>query len=305
MEGKDDVVWGELFQRVEQIIDGEAFRCIELLSMKEQSQVARLVRSLLKSQLERARAASINAAAVVENWHRVVGPLDSEFLALARQTSPMQLGASTVPSTTPASSSASTASTKKRRRVELSCVEDEEEFLQLAEAGDCEAAIALLEASKQPTRLLNCSSEGGLTALHRAAFAGDQTFTRRLLELRANHDRKTEYGFTALMAAVQSKHVALLTVILEHGATVNIRADLDGRTALHLGAAAGDFEICQALLARTADPSIKDRKGKSPVDKARDNDHEELVHLLQLRGHDGVAASCVEQQQHQELQRRP
>jgi len=275
----DDSIWAELLRRVEHIIDGEILRCIELLSLREQSQVARLVRSLLKAQLERAKAASTNAMSVMESWQRVVGPLDSDILDRAKQTGAATTYAATVASS---ASTSSKPSRNKRRLVEQAPVEDHEEFLQFCEAGDQEAALAKLAACRYPQRFLECSSEGGVTALHHAAFSGDQALSKRLLELRANPDRKTDYGFTALMAAVQSKHILLLSTLLEHRANVNACADYDGRSALHLAAGVGDFEISQALLNARADPKSRDRKGKQPADKARDNNHTELVHLLGL-----------------------
>ncbi|CAE8609269.1 unnamed protein product, partial [Polarella glacialis] len=154
---EDAAVWSELFKRVDQVIDGEVFRCIELLSLKEQSKVAQLVRSLLVGQLERARAAAICASSVVENWHRVVGNLDSELLAMAR-SSAVAPALVTATLATPSASSGG-APGKKRRRTEFAAQEDEDEFLRLAEAGDATRVMALLQASANPRRLLSCRSE--------------------------------------------------------------------------------------------------------------------------------------------------
>mmetsp|Transcript_175243 Transcript_175243/g.562051 ORF Transcript_175243/g.562051 Transcript_175243/m.562051 type:complete len:304 (-) Transcript_175243:7-918(-) len=279
MQRPEDAIWTELRRRVDQIVDGEVFRCIELLSFKEQSRVAELVRSLLAAQLDRARAASVHASTVMESWQRVAGPLDSDLLEMARQISPPTGGSAASSSSM---SVGSGATGKKRRRVEHSAVEDEDEFLKLAELGECEAALSMLGRAAQPRRLLTCRDDGGMTALHHAAFSGNEVLARRLVEAGAEPDRKTDYGFTAVMAAVQSNNVDLLMMLLQHRAGVNAKADLDGRTALHLAAAAGDLEICQALLAASADPRLKDRKGQTPTDKARDGRHEHVIHFLEL-----------------------
>jgi len=149
----------------------------------------------------------------------------------------------------------------------------------------------MLEQSCEPGRLLGCSSEGGITALHHAAFAGYESLARRLLDFRAEVNRKTDYGFTALMAAVQSQNVMLLSSLLERGAEVNARTEFDGRSALHLGAATGDVELCRLLIDARADPQSKDRKGKTPVDKAQDSGNDELVQVLQMAGRDAERES--------------
>mmetsp|Transcript_33068 Transcript_33068/g.71985 ORF Transcript_33068/g.71985 Transcript_33068/m.71985 type:complete len:310 (+) Transcript_33068:86-1015(+) len=279
MTGGEDVVWEQLLGCVEQIVDGEVFRCIELLSLKEQAQVAQLVRSLLRGQLERARGARINAVAVLETMNRVVGPVNSDLMAMARGAAASQGAAS---SQEPAVGSMPAAAGKKRRRVEFSSTEDEDEFLRLAELGEVEPMMALLESSSQPRRLLSCTSEGGLTALHHAAFNGYEVLARRLLEAQADPNRKSDYGFSVVMAATQSRNVALLTTVLEARGLVNVRADFDGRTALHLCCSSGDVDVAQVLLRASADPQLKDNKGKTPVDKAREQNHDELVRVLEL-----------------------
>eukprot|EP00929_Paragymnodinium_shiwhaense_P047877 TRINITY_DN24287_c0_g1_i1.p1 TRINITY_DN24287_c0_g1~~TRINITY_DN24287_c0_g1_i1.p1 ORF type:complete len:375 (-),score=90.75 TRINITY_DN24287_c0_g1_i1:138-1262(-) len=159
--------------------------------------------------------------------------------------------------------------------------EAEENFLRLIQLGD-DAALVLLQESSEPRRLLTCSGEGGVTALHHAVFGGFELITRRLLHLRADLDRKTDYGFTAVIAAAQSQNLAILQLLLENSAVVNTQTNFDGRAALHFAAASGDLSICQALLDASADVELKDRKGKTAVDKARENSHEEVVHLLDV-----------------------
>lgn len=289
---QESAVWQELHRRVSQVVDGEVFRCIELLSLREQAQVAEVIRGLLREQLERARASRIRPVAVVETWDRVVGPLDRELLQLARRGAD---GGSSSASSAPvyvAAGSVGAADhnnhTKKRRRAEVMQPTDEDEFLRFASAGDDVNAVALLERSCEPGRLLQCSGEGGLTALHHAAFSGHDRLARRLLEMKADADRTTDYGFTPLMGAVQSRNEVLLTTLLEHRAMVNATARFDGRSALHLCAAMGDVELCRALMEAAADVSLKDRKGASPLDKAREAGNAELVQLLELTHPSGV-----------------
>lgn len=282
---REDLIWTELLGRVTRVVDGEVFRCIELLSLKEQSQVAELVRQLLRQQIERARASRICATSVVENWHRVVGPLDQELLELARGSSEASHSARSVASSCSiAASGGSGGNTRKRRRAEFSIHDQEDDFLKLVEVGDDAGATSMLEQSCEPGRLLGCTSEGGLTALHHASFAGYEMLVRRLLDFRAEVNRKTDYGFTALMAAVQSQNVVLLTTILEHRAEVDACTNFDGRSALHLSAGRGDVELCRILIDASSDPTLKDKRGNTAVDKARENNHDEVVQLLEMAG---------------------
>lgn len=282
---KDDIVWEELLARVGRIIDGEVFRCIELLSLKEQAQVAELVRNLLREQIKRARSARICATAVVENWHRAVGPLDPALLDLARSSSGAQTSRFSASSASiPTSMSGSGGNIKKRRRAEVPIHDKDDEFLRLCEHCDVDGAISMLEQSCEPERLLSCSSEGGIAALHHAAFAGCEPLAKRLLHARAEVNRKTDYGFTPLIAAAQSQNEMLVTTLLERRAEVNARTDFDGRSALHLAAAKGDMELCRILVDAGADPRLKDRKGSTPIDNTKESCHHELIQLLQMAG---------------------
>lgn len=60
----------------------------------------------------------------------------------------------------------------------------------------------------------------------------------------------------------------LVTLLLEHGANPNA-VDFQGRTALHETAKYGYLTIAEILLAAGADPFIKDKKLKTPLDDAQ------------------------------------
>lgn len=303
-----DAWWKALQQRVDETADGEVFRCIELLSLKEQAQVAQLVRQLLKGQLERARAGGSHGAAVLEKWQRVVGPFDASLMAATIECGVVVLDASchgastTVTALGAGGALGSTASAsagadgdahsvnRKRRRVQLASNEDEDEMLRCAELGDEDTVGALLaSAGPDARRLLNATSEGGVTALHHAAFNGYDSLARLLLERAADVDRKTDYGFTPVMAAVQSQSSGMVEMLLARRANVNVATDFDGRTALHLAAGQGAVDLVQALLDKGAIPWERDRGGRTPVDKAQQMGHFDVVRIFELHG--GVSAA--------------
>ena len=58
-------------------------------------------------------------------------------------------------------------------------------------------------------------------------------------------------------------------------------ADYDLRTALHVASAEGHVKLVRLLLDNGAQVGLKDRWGKTPLDEAKDNKHEEIIKLLQ------------------------
>ena len=53
-----------------------------------------------------------------------------------------------------------------------------------------------------------------------------------------------------------------------------------GCTALHFSALLGHATICQMLLAAKADPDLKSKAGRSPLDFARDSEDSETLVLV-------------------------
>ncbi|WP_432773313.1 glutaminase A [Francisella salimarina] len=59
------------------------------------------------------------------------------------------------------------------------------------------------------------------------------------------------------------------------------KGDYDKRTALHLAAAEGHEDVVKYLIRKGANPTIKDRWGKTPLDDARANSYSHIVRLLE------------------------
>ena len=86
-------------------------------------------------------------------------------------------------------------------------------------------------------------------------------------------------GVTALHHAVRFRNPTAVKTLIEHGANVNQACRRTGSTPLHRAATrtgapgtagkdAAAIEIIQMLLAAGADPTIKNKSGKKPVDYA-------------------------------------
>ena len=71
----------------------------------------------------------------------------------------------------------------------------------------------------------------------------------------------------------------LQTLVMDD--TVVDGQNASGMTALHYAVIGGRLQIAELLLVHSARPDIKDQIDKSPIDYARENQHQELVTLLQ------------------------
>lgn len=98
---------------------------------------------------------------------------------------------------------------------------------------------------------------------------------------RAGLELRTSSGYTALSLAVVSREKSCAKALLEAGADVEA-VDPNGRTPLHLAAAAGDALMCGLLLEHGALPWRRTADGLEPAMVAA------------LRGHDSAARRIIE-----------
>jgi ankyrin repeat protein len=124
--------------------------------------------------------------------------------------------------------------------------------------------------------------QAGTTALARAAKGGDVEVVRLLLAHGANPTLPTVPGVTPLMMAAgtgysgrdsrgryqtEEQAAEIIKLLLDAGADINQRAN-DGGTALHGAAGRGRNGIINLLVARHADVTIKDARGRTAADTA-------------------------------------
>jgi uncharacterized protein len=124
--------------------------------------------------------------------------------------------------------------------------------------------------------------QAGTTPLARAAKGGDVEVVRLLLAHGANPTLPTVQGVTPMMMAAgtgysgrdsrgryqtEDQALEIIKMLLDAGADVNQRAN-DGGTVLHGAAGRGRNQVINLLVSRQADPTIKDARGRTPVDVA-------------------------------------
>jgi uncharacterized protein len=110
----------------------------------------------------------------------------------------------------------------------------------------------------------------GFTALHLAAFFGQEDAAQALLERGADVAavaRNPDLQVTPLHSAAAGGHIAIVKLLLEHGADPNARQG-GGFTPLHSAAQNDDRESVEALLAAGADASLANDEGRTAADLA-------------------------------------
>ena len=97
--------------------------------------------------------------------------------------------------------------------------------------------------------------------------------------------RKGVLGFTPLQEAVANGHAKVLEYLLvkTDDSHVNTQSN-SGYTPLHLAASSGQKECAEVLLEHSADMTITDEWGKTPLQAAELNARKSIIYLLKNEG---------------------
>jgi uncharacterized protein len=137
---------------------------------------------------------------------------------------------------------------------------------------------ALLDADPS---LVNARSADDAYPLGLAAYFRHPDTARLLLDRGADQNRAGMGAMkvTALHAAVSSGQTEIVRWLLDAGADVNARQQMD-YTPLMGAAANARIDIIELLLARGADTSLRSTDGKTAADVAREHGHDETASRL-------------------------
>jgi len=137
------------------------------------------------------------------------------------------------------------------------------------------------EMVERDPRLAFARSGDGFTALHFAAFFGQENVARALLEHHADAGAVADNPMKVmpLHSAAAGRNLAIVRALLEHGAPVNAKQQA-GWTALHAAAQHGDQAMVELLLKYGANPNAKNDDGRTADDLADEKGHADLAERL-------------------------
>jgi uncharacterized protein len=137
------------------------------------------------------------------------------------------------------------------------------------------------EMVERDPRLAFARSGDGFTALHFAAFFGQESVARVLLEHHADAGAVADNPMKVmpLHSAAAGRNLAIVRALLEHGAPVNAKQQA-GWTALHAAAQHGDQAMVELLLKYGANPTAKNDDGRTADDLADEKGHTDLAERL-------------------------
>ncbi len=133
--------------------------------------------------------------------------------------------------------------------------------------------------------LLGCASDPPfvppppLSPLTLAIESNDASRVRELLNRGA--DANVDGGLPLLKAVMQGQN-EITMLLIEKGAKLDTSvSSYNGMTALHVAAVNGNADLARLLLAKGADPFVRNSYRKSPLDKAKEGGHKAVIALLQ------------------------
>ena len=146
-------------------------------------------------------------------------------------------------------------------------------------SGDQVLAKKLIDAGDK----VNAKGADGAAPLHRAAFRGHVAVTELLLSRGAKVDIKNKEGRTPLHRAAFKGHDVVVGLLLAGGANATV-GDKEGRTPLHRAAFGGRKDVAELLLASGAKVDVRNKEGRTPLHRAAFKGHTDVAELLLARG---------------------
>ena len=117
--------------------------------------------------------------------------------------------------------------------------------------------------------------------LHVAAHFGQYDQVMELLKQNPDVDERDKFGGTALHAAIWQADLRVVEALVEHGFDINARGNQTGYTPLHDAVKAENKDAFKYLLAKGADPYIKDNANMDVMEFALSEDQSKYAAILE------------------------
>jgi len=126
------------------------------------------------------------------------------------------------------------------------------------------------------------SKQSGVTALFSAIESGKSEIVTVLINNGVNVNAKDSFlGTTALRIAVERNNIELTKLLLTAGANPNNQDSLLLLTPLYMAVVAKKVKIIKLLMKYGADPQVKNSKGVSILDIAKQRGYKKIVKLFE------------------------
>lgn len=126
------------------------------------------------------------------------------------------------------------------------------------------------------------SPDNGYTALTLAIANGNYEISNYLLQKAANPNIANKLGITPLGFAARYGNKSLCNLLISYGAEINYQTPLDGTSPLMKAAESGHQEVVKLLLAKGASPKLKDKEGDTALDYATSGKFGGIAKLLRI-----------------------
>jgi ankyrin repeat protein len=137
---------------------------------------------------------------------------------------------------------------------------------------------ALLAQGADP----NLQSKRGKAVLHFCGERGLEDIAKQLITAKASVSLRDETGWTPLHFAAVKGHADMIQLLVKAGADINAQSD-GGGTPLIEAVIGQPKELLQLLLDLGAKPGVKEKKGKTALDFAREFKQADAISLLENR----------------------
>jgi ankyrin repeat protein len=144
-------------------------------------------------------------------------------------------------------------------------------------SGNLEAVKAHIENGAD----LEATNQQGHTPIMLASFNGHTEIVQLLIENGANVNVTDQKKLTPLHFAASGAFPEAVELLLENGAEINATDDIEHFTPLMYAASEGNAEVVKILLKHGADISMVDDDGDDAKAFARQNNHSEILEILQ------------------------